>query len=38
MKRLLTAAELGTYVQLIFVKAAARDGYDSRPIGCQRSS
>ena len=30
-----TAAELGG-VKLIFVKAAARDGYDS--IGCQRSS
>jgi len=35
LKRLSTAAELDS-VELIFVKAAARDGYDS--IGCRRSS
>jgi len=29
----LSTAKLGS-VELIFVKAAARDGYDSWPIGC----
>jgi len=35
LKSLSTAAELGS-VELIFVKATARDGHDS--IGCRRSS